>query len=176
MVNPTSPPPAETALPASRTPMPMPVGARTDAARLLDAYDAIVERTCAFSQAVGDAVRGDPKATAALVHQFAATTAQVFRRWNLEILYLLSVENRLRFSQLRAHVPGVSGRSLSLKLDELESLGLVAREVTADSPPQVAYSLTEKGRRLTRLSFPAVLSLHMDEVRAALQSSEARKK
>jgi len=151
--------------------IPIPAGARGDASRLLAAYDDVVQRTFAFSQAVGDAVRGDPKATAELVHRFAATTAQVFRRWNLEILYLLSVENRLRFSQLRAHVPGVSGRSLSLKLDELEGLGLVAREVGDGNPPQVAYSLTEKGRRLTRLSFPAVLSLHMDALRAELGGS-----
>lgn len=125
-------------------------------------YQDVVERTCQFSKDVGDVVRGDPSTLAPLVHAFAQTTSVVFRRWNLEILYLLSVENRLRYSEIHGFVPGISGRSLSLKLDEMERMGLLLREVSGGKPPQVSYSLTEEGRKLTRLSFPMVLALHME--------------
>jgi len=140
----------------------VPAAAVAQSARLMAAFDDVVQRTCDFSKDVGDVVRGNPDELAELVHSFARITSQVFRRWNLEILYLLSVENGLRFSQVRAFVPGINGRSLSLKLDEMEQLGLIRRAVSNHKPPQVTYSLTEQGRKLTRLSFPMVLQLNME--------------
>lgn len=139
---------------------------------ILVAFQDIVERTSQFSKEVGDVVRGDPKVLEAIVHNFAQITTVVFRRWNVEILYLLSVENRLRFSAIKEFVPGITGRSLSLKLDEMEQLGLLHREVSNDKPPQVFYSLTDAGRMLTRLSFPMVLQLNLDRgLRAKLAAA-----
>jgi len=113
-----------------------------------------------------------------ILHALSGAAEQVFRRWNLEILYLLSVENQLRFSQVRAFVPGISGRSLSLKLDEMEHLGLIRREVSGDHPPHVMYSLSDQGRTLTRLSFPMALALLLDQglaqrITAAAPQAEA---
>ena len=42
----------------------------------------------------------------------------------------------------------LSDRLLSRRLRELESEGLVARSVYADTPPRVSYALTEKGQAL----------------------------
>lgn len=153
MVNPAS---------LSASDFPLPPSVVPNARRLVAEYRDVVERSCEFSKMVGDVVRGDPGAIGPTLHAFAETTSIVFRRWNLEILYLLSVENQLRYSEIRSFVKGISGRSLSLKLDEMEQLGLVARHVSTGKPPHVSYSLTDQGRLLTRLSLPMVLALQME--------------
>lgn len=43
---------------------------------------------------------------------------------------------------------GVTQRSLTLQLRELELNGIVHREVFAEVPPRVEYSLTEFGKTL----------------------------
>lgn len=91
--------------------------------RLLDAYADIVQRTSAFSIEVADAVRDDPEAVADLVHELAAVTAFAFQRWNLDILYMLSLVPQLRYSQISARVHGISNRSLSMDRGLRERLG-----------------------------------------------------
>ena len=63
------------------------------------------------------------------------------------IIYHL-LDETLRFNELSRRVGGVSQRSLTKQLRELETDGIVPREVFAVVPPKVEYSLTGKGRRL----------------------------
>jgi DNA-binding HxlR family transcriptional regulator len=53
-----------------------------------------------------------------------------------------------RFSQLRASLAGISPKTLTDRLRELEDQGLVTRTVYAEVPPRVEYALTDLGRRL----------------------------
>ncbi|OHV41514.1 MULTISPECIES: winged helix-turn-helix transcriptional regulator [Pseudofrankia] len=53
-----------------------------------------------------------------------------------------------RFSELRASLVGISPKTLTDRLRELEGGGLVTRTVYAEIPPRVEYRLTETGRRL----------------------------
>lgn len=69
------------------------------------------------------------------------------RRWTGAILRALLSDVR-RFNDLAAAVPGLSDRMLAERLRELESEGVVVREVIPLSPVRVEYSLTEKGRAL----------------------------
>ncbi|GHF82874.1 winged helix-turn-helix transcriptional regulator [Streptomyces thermodiastaticus] len=50
-----------------------------------------------------------------------------------------------RFGALRARLQGVSPKVLTQTLRRLEEHGLVHREVFAEVPPRVEYSLTELG-------------------------------
>ncbi len=68
-------------------------------------------------------------------------------KWSLLVIATLS-ERTLRFGELQAHVPGISQRMLTLTLRHLERDGLVTREVFAEVPPRVEYSLTERGATL----------------------------
>lgn len=51
-----------------------------------------------------------------------------------------------RFGELQRLIPEASRQMLTMQLRDLEQLGLVHREVYAQVPPKVEYSLTELGR------------------------------
>lgn len=53
-----------------------------------------------------------------------------------------------RFGELRGRLTGVSPKTLTDRLRELEAHGVVSRAVYAEVPPRVEYTLTEKGRAL----------------------------
>ncbi|MEO4006498.1 helix-turn-helix domain-containing protein [Flavobacterium sp. CAU 1735] len=68
-------------------------------------------------------------------------------RWKL--LILCKLENgKLRFSELRNQIVGITERMLTLQLRELEKEGLVKRTVYAEVPPRVDYELTDIAQEL----------------------------
>ncbi len=79
-----------------------------------------------------------------------ATLELIGGKYKALILWHLS-ENKLRFSQLRDQISGVTPKMLTQQLRELESKQLIHREVFAVVPPKVEYSLTELGRSLMPL-------------------------
>jgi DNA-binding HxlR family transcriptional regulator len=70
------------------------------------------------------------------------------KRWTGAIIHVLLVSEPLRFSEIAQAVPELSDRLLSERMKELESRGLVHREVIAGPPTRVEYSLTDMGRDL----------------------------
>ena len=68
-------------------------------------------------------------------------------KWKSVILWHL-VHKTLRFSQLQRRLIKITQKMLTQQLRELESDGIVHREVYAEVPPRVEYSLTEEGRTL----------------------------
>ncbi|TDK47942.1 winged helix-turn-helix transcriptional regulator [Algoriphagus formosus] len=77
-----------------------------------------------------------------------SATLKVFGgKWKPLILYFISVDVN-RFGQLQRMMPECSKRMLTNQLRELERDGLINREVFAEIPPKVIYTLTEKGESL----------------------------
>ncbi|MBI2855020.1 MAG: helix-turn-helix transcriptional regulator [Chloroflexi bacterium] len=77
------------------------------------------------------------------------TTLKVISgRWTLLILRDLLAGTK-RFGELRRSLAGVSPRTLSQRLKELEDAGVLKRTIYAEIPPRVEYTLTEKGRSLS---------------------------
>ncbi|MGE4504421.1 MAG: winged helix-turn-helix transcriptional regulator [Desulfovibrionaceae bacterium] len=71
-------------------------------------------------------------------------------KWKPVILWLLSGEGGegevLRFGELQRAMPRITRKMLTQQLRELEADRLVFREVYAQVPPKVEYSLTDEGR------------------------------
>ncbi|HUN23659.1 MAG TPA: helix-turn-helix domain-containing protein [Anaerolineales bacterium] len=77
-----------------------------------------------------------------------ATVSQIGGKWKPIILYLL-FQRKSRFSELKRSIPGITQKMLTQQLRELEQDGIVNREIFPVIPPQVEYSLTEKGQSLS---------------------------
>lgn len=76
-----------------------------------------------------------------------ATIGLIGGKYKSLILWKLA-GGTLRFSQLRKEVPGATPKMLTQQLRELETDGLVRREVFPVIPPKVEYSLTEFGQSI----------------------------
>ncbi|MFI0357285.1 winged helix-turn-helix transcriptional regulator [Actinomadura sp. 9N407] len=72
---------------------------------------------------------------------------RVADKWSLLVIALLD-QRRLRFTELRREIDGISQRMLSRTLRHLERDGLVKRTVHPVVPPRVDYELTPLGASL----------------------------
>lgn len=78
-----------------------------------------------------------------------ATTVQLIgNKWKLLILRNLIYTRKQRFTDFTKTVPGISKKVLTDNLRSLEDDGLIEREVFAEVPPRVEYSLSELGKTL----------------------------
>lgn len=96
-------------------------------------------------------------------------------RWGALTLAALRDEP-MRFNALRRRVDGISEKMLSQTLQALERDGFVVREVQAEIPPRVEYSLTPLGVTVAArlLDLIELLEGSMDQVTAAQQAYDAR--
>ena len=77
-----------------------------------------------------------------------ATTVQLIgNKWKLLIIRNLLAGNQ-RFTDFIKTIPGISKKVLTDNLRALEDDGLIDREVFAEVPPRVEYSLTPLGETL----------------------------
>lgn len=75
------------------------------------------------------------------------TLSTIGGKWKALILFHVAGQAR-RFNELRRLMPTVTQRMLTQHLRELEADGVLHRDVRAQVPPHVEYSLTTKGRTL----------------------------
>lgn len=68
--------------------------------------------------------------------------------WTTYILWRLANNKNVRFGELKRMVPGISSRVLTERLRKLEEAGLVIRTYKPTIPPEVSYSLSERGLEL----------------------------
>ncbi len=69
-------------------------------------------------------------------------------KWKTIILYHLATDGTKRFSELKRAMPNITQKMLTQQLRELESDGMVNRNVYPQVPPKVEYSLTEFGKTI----------------------------
>lgn len=65
-------------------------------------------------------------------------------KWTLLIVWALKA-GPMRFTELRAAVPGVTAQVLTRSLRDLQRDGIVARRYFPEVPPRVEYTLTDLG-------------------------------
>lgn len=76
------------------------------------------------------------------------TVQLIGNKWKLLIIRNLVYNDKQRFTDFVKSVPGISKKVLTDNLRALESDGIVEREVFAEVPPRVEYSLSELGQTL----------------------------
>jgi DNA-binding HxlR family transcriptional regulator len=78
----------------------------------------------------------------------------ISKKWALQIIAEIGNHKKLRFNKIMESLGKISPKSLTDRLKELETTGLIKREVFAEIPPRVEYSLTQDGLELRRLIIP----------------------
>lgn len=79
---------------------------------------------------------------------FSYTLSLINGKYKMTILYTLMEFGVVRFNEMQRYIGGISYKTLSSTLKELERDGLVHREEYPQIPPKVEYSLTERGKSL----------------------------
>jgi len=70
------------------------------------------------------------------------------KKWALLIPSLLYPNHKLRYSQLADKLEGISPKTLTERLRELEKENIIKRKSFSEIPPRVEYSLTKRGLEL----------------------------
>jgi DNA-binding HxlR family transcriptional regulator len=86
-------------------------------------------------------------------------------KWKMHLMWVLA-EGPVRFGQIRRKLDEVSEKVLAENLRQLEASGVVHREVYAEVPPRVEYSLTPLGESLNEALAPLEVwgDVHRDAV------------
>ena len=79
---------------------------------------------------------------------FSYTLSLINGKYKMTILYTLMEFGVVRFNEMKKYIGGISYKTLSLMLKELERDQLIHREEYPQIPPKVEYSLTERGKTL----------------------------
>ena len=76
------------------------------------------------------------------------TLSLIGNKWQVLILRDLNLNGTMRFKELQRSIGKISQKVLTSNLRTMEETGIVRREVFAELPPRVEYSLTELGQTL----------------------------
>jgi len=83
-------------------------------------------------------------------------SAFLSKKWTISIVTTIGNFKRIRFNDILSRVSGVSPKTLTERLKELERAKLLNRMVYAEIPPRVEYSLTAKGKKLMKSLVPLI--------------------
>ena len=70
--------------------------------------------------------------------------ARISDKWSILVLFTLNQSTLMRFNALQKNIPDISQKMLTMTLRTLEEDGFVKRQVYAEVPPRVEYSLTDR--------------------------------
>jgi DNA-binding HxlR family transcriptional regulator len=85
----------------------------------------------------------NPKSTTCV----ALATKVIGDKWT-PLLITALLDGKLRFGEIQTKVKGLNPRTLSARLDSLEKVGIITKQVYTTVPPKVEYTLTKKGKDL----------------------------
>jgi DNA-binding HxlR family transcriptional regulator len=80
----------------------------------------------------------------------------ISKKWAILIISILGRHDRLRFNDIMSNIEGISPKSLTDLLKELQKEGLIQREAFSEIPPRVEYFLTDDGKQLCEAIIPLI--------------------
>jgi DNA-binding HxlR family transcriptional regulator len=78
----------------------------------------------------------------------------ISKKWAFFIINVLSNRRKLRFNDLLKELNGISPKTLSDTLKQLQAERIIKRESFAEIPPRVEYSLSQEGIELAAAIVP----------------------
>jgi DNA-binding HxlR family transcriptional regulator len=85
------------------------------------------------------------------------------RKYTMHIIRNMILLKQNRFNQFLESIEGISTKTLSIRLREMEQEGLIKRVVTSSRPVQTEYFITEKGKMIEPiLELLANFSMHYE--------------
>ena len=78
----------------------------------------------------------------------AKTMDLIGERWTVLVLRELFLRGPRRFQDLQQSLEGVAPNTLSARLKDMETNGLIERRQYSEHPPRLEYRLTKKGKSL----------------------------
>lgn len=72
--------------------------------------------------------------------------AHICSKWSLLVIYVMHNNAPIRFNALNRAIPDISQKVLTSTLRSLERDGFITRQVYAEVPPRVEYTLTDRAR------------------------------
>ena len=76
------------------------------------------------------------------------------KKWALLIISAIGNNQKLRYNEIEKKLGEISSKTLSDRLKELENASLIKKEIFAEVPPRVEYSLTKDGIELRHSIMP----------------------
>ena len=101
--------------------------------------------------------------------------ARICDKWSMLVIFMLEKHQGepLRFNALRKMIPDISQKMLTSTLRTLEEDGLVMRQVYAEVPPRVEYSLTARAHSLIPI-VDSLIDWAADNMAAILKDREKK--
>lgn len=78
----------------------------------------------------------------------------ISKKWALLAINEIGNHKHIRFNELRRELKGITAKSLTNTLVELESSDLVKRKIFNEKLPRTEYTLTDDGAKLYHLIIP----------------------
>ncbi len=82
---------------------------------------------------------------------YSYTLSLISGKYKPMIMYCLMEYEPVRFNEMQRYLGGVSDKTLTAHLKELEADNLIIRTVYNQIPPKVEYTLTDRGHSLVEV-------------------------
>ncbi|MDI1255870.1 MAG: helix-turn-helix domain-containing protein [Flavobacterium sp.] len=92
----------------------------------------------------------DIKETASALCPVKDVLSTVGDKWSVFVMVTLGKNKTMRFNELKHAIGGISQKMLTVTLREMESFGLLSREIFPQIPPKVEYTITPMGEEFLR--------------------------
>lgn len=85
-----------------------------------------------------------------------AANAFLSKKWTISIIVTLGNFSVLRFNDILKKVEGITAKTLTDRLKELQARNLIKRTLYKEIPPRVEYALTSEGKKLMNAITPLI--------------------
>lgn len=79
------------------------------------------------------------------------------KKWIYDVIYFIHLQKKPYYADLQKFLPEINPRSLSQRLDELQDLLIIKRNIEQGKPVRVFYTLTEYGKGIFELLIPLLM-------------------